>query len=370
MKTICLLSSGHLPEDERIFEKFSLSLKDNGFKVIIILTTSDLKDIREGVEFDCFTSGSGLNAKIKGVAARLKKHNPQLVIAGQPLMILAAKLTLPYTKVISDITEWYPENVTYRKPRVLRQMLYAGLAVLNFAASFLADGFIFGEKRKARRYRGFSKKSEIVSYYPVAKYFRYLHSATGPGYLNLLFAGYISPERGANNLLRVLKYIEKQDFGIELSLRLAVKFQDVAYENFFRYEMSCLKKTDVTFVPWQPYRAMENIYRGIDLYIDLREKSFIYDNSLPIKLFESLAFGVPVLYNDLKVFREDFDLHPFGYTVNAENAKETAELLRAIAFDKKDLIQKSQTTREEVKNLYNWEKESGKLISFVTELLQ
>src|SRR5690606_11109449 len=75
MKTVCLLSSGHLPEDERIFEKFSLSLKDNGFKVIIIQTTSDLQEIREGVEFDCFKAESAFLSKLSLVAARLKKHN-------------------------------------------------------------------------------------------------------------------------------------------------------------------------------------------------------------------------------------------------------------------------------------------------------
>lgn len=370
MKTICLISSGHQPDDERMFEKFSLSLKDNGFRVIIILTTVDLIESREGVQFDCFHAGKGILTKITGVKDRLRKYNPQLVIASQPIMAFIAKLTLPYARVISDVTEWYPENVTYRKPPVIRQLLYGVYTVLNAAASFISDGFIFGEKRKSERYRIFGKKSEIITYYPVSRYFRYLHSATGPGYLNLLFAGYISPERGANNLLRVLKFIEKSDFGIELSLRLAVKFQNVAYENFFRYELSCLRKTTVSFVPWQPYREMEKLYKDIDLYIDLREKNFIYDNSLPIKLFESLAFGVPVLYNDLRVFREDFPLSAFGYTVNAENAGATAELLRSIAFDKKELITKSQNTRDAVKNLYNWEKESGKLVRFVKEFIQ
>lgn len=167
MKTVCLLSSGHLPEDERIFEKFSLSLKDNGFRVIIILTTADLQDIREGVEFDCFKAGSGLFSKLSGVSARLRKHNPQLVIASQPIMALTARLTLPYAKVVSDVTEWYPENVTYRKPPVMRQLMYGGYAILNFAASLLVDGFIFGEKGKSRRYRIFGKKSEIVGYFPV-----------------------------------------------------------------------------------------------------------------------------------------------------------------------------------------------------------
>jgi len=370
MKTVCLLSSGHLPEDERIFEKFSLSLKDNGFRVIIILTTADLEENREGVFFDCFLAAKGLVSKLSGVSARLKKHNPQLVIASQPFMALAAKINLPYTKVVYDVTEWYPENVTYRKPPVLRQLLYGLYAIVNFTGSFLSDGFIFGEPGKSKRYRIFRKKSEIIGYYPVLRYFRYLHSATGPGYLNLLFAGYISPERGANNLLRCLKYIEKSDFGIELSIRLAVRFQDVAYENFFRYEISTLKKTEVTFVPWKPYREMESIYKDIDLFIDLREKNFIYDNSIPIKLFESLSFGVPVLYNNLKVFRQELPLNEFGYTVNAIDPKETAGLIAKIAFDKKDLIQKSQNTRSAVKEHFNWEKESGKLIRFVKEFLE
>ncbi|PIS45478.1 MAG: hypothetical protein COT22_05085, partial [Ignavibacteria bacterium CG08_land_8_20_14_0_20_37_9] len=108
---VVILSSGHLPKDERIFSKIGFSLNANGYAVVICTSTEELHTNQESILFDCF-NGEKLTKrkKINKFYSHLSSHSPDVIISSEPLPILAAhqfkKRINPSCKIISDITEW------------------------------------------------------------------------------------------------------------------------------------------------------------------------------------------------------------------------------------------------------------------------
>lgn len=368
MKTICLLSTGHFPNDERLFEKFSLTLKDNGFKVIIILTTVNLEKDIEGVQFDCFEGNSlPLYQKFSQLQKKIKKYSPDIIIASQPLAVIAAKFAVPAAKVYYDVTEWYPENITMKLSRIKAALLYLPLYFLGKIAGLLCSGFIFGETLKQHRFRKSKKPTVIVGYYPILKYFPYHPVNPATESLRLLFAGHLTEERGLEYLLRLLKYNEQSNLQLNLSVLLAGSFRNKNTEENFKTKTQNLNYSSIEYLPWQPYRELVQLYAKSDLFIDLRIQNFMFNYSLPIKVFESMAAGRPVIYSDLKVFSNSFPLSGFGFTVNPDDPAGIHTLLAELMKNRTLLIKMGETGRKMAEDHFNWEMESVKLIRFLTD---
>lgn len=368
MKTVCLLSTGHYPDDERIFEKFSLTLKDNGFRVIIILTTVNHKKEVEGIIFDCLECNN-LPAlkKYQIIKNLLHSYKPDIIICSQPFGVLSAKSALPRTSVIYDVTEWYPENVLLQKSSLLSLILSPVYRLIDTFAAKKADGFIFGEQLKKKRYARFKKPWEQISYYPVLRYFDFVPLDGSHSPLRILFAGHLTRERGLFALLDLLKYNESRPQPIPIHLTLAGKFRNSNDERQLKESVANLKNTKVEFRKWLPYRELASLYHSSDLFMDLREKNFMFDHSLPIKIFEAMACGRVMVYTDLKVFDEVFPLERFGYTVPHNNPAALHQLLSKLHADKTLLADAGKHGRKLVEEKYNWESESRKLISFLAD---
>ena len=93
-----------------------------------------------------------------------------------------------------------------------------------------------------------------------------------------------------------------------------------------------------------------------------------YYFSLPNKLFEYLMAGVPVLASDFPDLRQVTLEAQAGWVVNPSNPNEIAEALHTMLSDRAKLAEMATNARRAALEIYNWEKESQKLLALYQDI--
>jgi glycosyltransferase involved in cell wall biosynthesis len=127
------------------------------------------------------------------------------------------------------------------------------------------------------------------------------------------------------------------------------------------------KNISLQIIHFSGYDKIAEGLRNVHICFDLRDLSFVYD-SIPIKFFEYLACGKPVIYSDIKAIREAFENINFGFLVNPNNINDIVDKIEMYLSNNDLLIQHSTNGRAIIENGKNWEMESQKLINLVKNL--
>jgi glycosyltransferase involved in cell wall biosynthesis len=374
-KRICLVTSGHPPFDERIFWKFGKSLNDTGYSVSIFCSTMEIDEVVDGIKIKGFEGvNDSKNKKIIELYGLINRFNPDLIICSEMLPVFAAlkvKRQNKNTKIILDITEWFPENVAFKFKGLKRWLKYLQLLIPYIYVLQKVDQLIIGEVDKRKRYDFLvrSKPKTIIGYYPVLKYFRYKAPDLSKDSIVLGYAGVITYERGILNLLKATLSIAIKYPNRKIKLLLFGKFTYQNEEGDFKQKISSLNNLEVEFVDWTDYDKMSPVIERMDLCFDLRQRNFIYRNSLPIKIFEYTACGKPFIYSNINPIKKELDYKKYGCLVNPENEIEIVEAIELYLNNPEIAIQQSLTARKLIEDGKNWEKESKKLIELANKLL-
>ena len=374
-KRISIVTSGHPPFDDRIFWKFGKSLTEAGFLITIISSTEGTNKSVDGINIIGFIdSGMRKNEKINQFVKIISEVKPDLIICEEMIPAFGAlkyKSRNNTVKIIFDITEWYPENVSlkykgFKKIFKYVQLLFPYIFVLN-----LMDYLIVGEKTKLRRYKIIAPLTHktIIGYYPVLKYFNYKKPEVNRDKIILGYAGVITFERGIIELLKVCENLSDLYKEKKFKLLLFGKFTYHEEENYFLEIINSVKNFEIEFVSWVNYNQMSSVIERMDICFDLRKQNFIYRNSLPIKIFEYMACGKPFIFSDIEPIRKELDYKYFGFLVNPQNKNEIIDSVKAYIENPELLQKQSLQARDFIEKEKNWENESKKLLRLVDDIL-
>jgi glycosyltransferase involved in cell wall biosynthesis len=373
---ITIITSGHPPFDERIFWKFGLSFIKRNYSVQIICSTADIDKEVNGINIKGFSDKNiTKKEKISRLLNTLKIVNPNIIICCEPLTILPAfifkKKYSKKCKIISDITEWYPENITSKMKGFKKALAYIFLCCLNICLTNLADALIIGEITKKRRYDFISsfKKKVIIGYYPVLSLFEYSPPPFEGKNLTLCYAGLVSFQRGIKTLVKVACLLAERHNNINIRVKIVGKFQSPVEEKEF--DDIALKSASIKIEKsgWTEYSNISNLIKDTDICFDLREWNFIYNNSLPIKVFEYMAAGKPFMFSDIRPIRKELGEITCGFLVDPSDKEEIIKNIEAYINTPALLKQHSENGRTIIENRKNWERESDKLTSFIEGLI-
>ncbi len=375
MKRICLVTSGHLPFDERIFWKFGASLTEAGFSVSIICSTQEINEVVDGTSVSGF-DGSSIpkKKKIEYFYNLTNQFKPDLIICSEMLPVFAAlkyrKLN-PTTKIILDITEWFPENVAFKFTGLKRWLKYFQLLIPYRYVLLKVDHLIVGEVSKKKRYDFLAnlKSKTVIGYYPVVKYFNYKKPDLSKKEITFGYAGVITFERGIKNLLIASVSIADKFPQKKFKLLLFGRFTYQNEEAEFKENISAINNLVVEFVDWADYDKMSSVIERMDICFDLRIRNFIYSNSLPIKIFEYMACGKPFIYSDIKPIRDEIDYEKYGFLVNPDDETEIVNAIESYLNNQELAVQHSMNARKLIEENKNWESESKKLIELINKIL-
>jgi glycosyltransferase involved in cell wall biosynthesis len=375
-KKICLVTSGHPPFDERIFWKFAKSLSEAGYSVSIICSTQELNKVVDDISIagiDGFSYPK--KKKIDSFFNLIIKFDPDLIICSEILPVFAAlkfRKQNPYTKIILDITEWFPENVAFKFNGLYRWIKYLQLLLPYIYVLQNVDHLIIGEDSKKKRYDFLASSipKTIVGYYPVIKYFNFKLPGLSKDKIILGYAGVITFERGILNLLNACKSIAKKYPKRIFKLFLFGKFTYQKEEASFKKEISTLNNLEVEFANWTDYDKMSSMIEKMDICFDLRKRNFIYKNSLPIKIFEYMACGKPFIFSDIEPIKKEIDYKNCGFLVNPNRINEVIEAIEKYILNPNLAVEHSQNARKIIEEEKNWENESKKLLRLINQMIR
>ena len=89
-----------------------------------------------------------------------------------------------------------------------------------------------------------------------------------------------------------------------------------------------------------------------------------YIDALPVKLFEYMASGLPVVASDFPLWRDIIVSSRCGLCVNPLKPEEIADAINQILDNPDEAFKMGKAGKKAVKEIYNWKNEEHKLLEF------
>jgi len=126
----------------------------------------------------------------------------------------------------------------------------------------------------------------------------------------------------------------------------------------------------VEFLGWMEHKKLTAMLGIYDAGIVCLHPLPNYVTALPIKLFEYMAAGLPVIASNFPILRKIVEGNNCGICVDPLNSAEIASAIQYLMEHKEKSKKMGENGRQAVLQKYNWEKESEKLTKFYKDILR
>ena len=270
---------------------------------------------RDGLSGGSRPTGAVYRAAVAADADVYHFHDPELVPAA---LFLRAR----GKKVIYDIHEDLPLTVSYKPyvPKWLQRPLAKACSIVEALAARQFSGLIAATPEIAARFSGHPNVC-VVHNYPIREEFcEEAKSFTGSRYV--AYVGLrITRARGAEEMVRAMELLS-ESFAIRLKLAGTIEPFDL------------LQQLEAT-AGWQSTEYLGPLGRaGVSDVIRNALAGLVvlhpepnYVTSHPVKLFEYMCAGIPVIASDFPVFRSIVEGTKCGILVDPLSAKKIADAI-------------------------------------------
>jgi glycosyltransferase involved in cell wall biosynthesis len=362
------VTSAHGANDVRIFYKECRSLARAGYEVFE-LTTERADSYSEGVRIIGIGPQRGRLHRMttKGLAigreaVRLKAdiyhiHDPELL----PLALLLRALR---KRVIYDIHEDLPKTVLYKHyiPAVLRPLLKGVVESLENMAARGMTGLIAATPAIAERFRPINAHTEIINNFPDAKELvPVLGRAWSDRRASVTYIGGIAEERGLRELLAAMSKIRELGAKLELAgwFSNPVLMREVSgtpeWENVVWHGL--LDRTSIA-------ELLGCVRAGLTVLHP--EQNFL--TSQPVKMFEYMAAGLPVIASDFPFWRSMIESLGCGILVDPLDPESIANAISYLLTHHEEAEAMGRRGRAAVEHHFNWLLEEHKLLAFYSSI--
>ena len=366
MVRVCHLTSVHDENDTRIFIKECLSLSSNGYEVFFVVAGAQ-SHVQEGVNI----------VGVKKIANRLLRivrawkpvYDAALAVDAQiyhihdpELLKAAVRLRRRGKRVIYDSHEDLPRQILAKPwiPNKLRPLLSRIVERIENRRACKMSAIVTATPHIKERFEQLLPPDRVcaVGNFPILdeiqprdnwdrrpaaacyiggifreRGIEEMVRAAGDTNIPLLLAGAFSP----SSLLNEMEQVEG--------------WQRVDYRGFLNRQ--------------QVDELLANSMMGLLLLHPLPS----YKDSLPIKLFEYMAAGIPVVCSDFPLWRGIVDDCQCGICVDPLNPDAVADAMRRLAADRELARQMGQRGRAAVENKYSWKSQEKILLDLYAALL-
>lgn len=364
---ICVLTSAHSAFDVRIFHKECKSLARAGYEVTLVAPHQESQRV-DGVTLRAVTPGNGRSerwfkttgavyrAAIAAGADVYHFHDPELMLVG---LLLRAR----GKKVIYDIHEDLPLTVSYKPyvPKWFQRPLAKVFSVMESLATRYFSGLIAATPEIAARFTGHSNVC-VVQNYPIREEFSE-ETGTSASSDYVTYVGLrITNARGAEEMVRAIGLIAES---IPIRLKLAGTIEPP----------SLLQQLQATR-GWRSTEYLGSLGRaGVSDLIRNAKAGLVvlhpepnYVNSHPVKLFEYMCAGIPVIASDFPVFRSIVDSAKCGILVDPLSPREIADAIEFLCTHPDEARAMGARGRLAVGRRFNWQHEEQSLLGMYNRM--
>jgi glycosyltransferase involved in cell wall biosynthesis len=364
---VCHLTSAHPESDIRIFHKECKSLSNDSLFDVYLVAVNAKESNDENVTIvsaesksknrliRIFNSSRKVFLKALEIDADIYHfHDPELLPYG-------LKLRKKGKIVIYDAHEDVPRQILGKPwiPFPLRKIIsYFFEKYENYVSSRLSF-IITSTPTIEKRYLKINKNSSAICNYPILT-----ENGTLPLWETrentLCYVGGITEIRGIREIIKVL------EADPTLILNLAGEFSPPS-----------LKEDIIKMKGWKQVNYFGVVDRNKVVEILNQSKIGIvtlhpkqnYLDSLPIKMFEYMYAGMPVIASDFPLWKQIIGKNSSGFCVDPFDIKSTLNLVHKLLKDQEGAKIMGESGRMAVIKEYNWSIEGEKLVQIYRQLL-
>ncbi|MGQ7848564.1 glycosyltransferase family 4 protein [Granulosicoccus sp. 3-233] len=369
---ICQITTVHRRKDGRIFYKECLSLVEAGYRVTLIV--NDGLDDEQDQNVQLIDLG-GYTGRVKRIvfaqpkalltAWRLKAdiyhyHDPELFGIGLILSLFGKK-------VIYDVHEDLPNDIMFKpwiRPRLQRYIARISAYLEGVLARRLAACVCTTQTILDRFKSAGGRDVVLLRNYPVIEGSKQPVPCNDDcsdriGALRLCYAGGISDSRGLRQMIELAGATQTR-FCLMGPLR-GVTIEELEVMPGWQYVdyLGMLTKEEVEFEYCrQPAIGLVILLPG-----------YGYDEALPIKLFEYMQFGLPVLCSNFPLWQSIVSDDECGIAVDPEDMPALCAAVQELKEDPDRFKAMAVRGKQAVREKYSWAAERTKLLDLYKSLL-
>ena len=273
------------------------------------------------------------------------------------------------TRIIYDITEWYPSKKNLIDNKGVSKIFKAiTLTILNLFSGLQSDYFIFGEHFKSIPFRilFFWKSYIYLPYYPDLNYINYFPVSRIENVVNLTFSGIINKEKGIESVINAISLAALKCPDKQFHLRIIGYFPTSEDRLFFEEITKNLQGNfSITLENFLTFPQFCKTIGNTHIFLDLRKKDFENSFCLPIKLFYYLACGRPVIYSNLSSIPKAIPDINFGLLTEPDDSERISNRIIDYINDN-DLYNTHCSNALKIsKEKFNWQLIENKFVNFI-----
>ncbi len=369
MVNIIHFTTVHPRDDSRIRSKMVASLHAHHPGKVVLYVQDGLGDETDPAGFKIIDTGPrmerlkrmslGAWLMIRAVAKARPKiahfHDPELL----PWAVFLRFLNI---KVVYDVHEDYPEAVAqnFRLPVIARRLLPPVVRVVEWVGAKLINGIVTVTPTIAMRFP--PRRTVMVRNFPLVSEFH------GPGSRSMrdrphevAYIGTITLNRNILGMIDAVELARESGAVLRLAGHFTVGSDEAAAKAQPGWERV---KFDGWVTRQQVADILTSVRAGLVVLKPIEHEMLTY----PIKLFEYMAAGVPVISSDFPLWREIVENSGCGLLVDPNNNQAIAGAINWIIANPDNAQAMGENGRRAVMENFNWESEVETLLQFYKRL--
>lgn len=376
MTRVNILSSVHPALDNRVFYREARSLQRAGYDVMLV-AVHDQDEVKDGIRIVALPKVPRwkrplvwldlLQKARRSEADIYHFHDPELLLVSPLLRLITGK------PVVYDIHEVYADFIKVKDylPAWIRYPVAWLFGWLEPLLARMQSGLIFADEEIAKQFRSFWGPKTTLFNYPSRSFVQQAGDVVASCERSepvVLYLGSMERNRGSQLMLEAFAQVRERVPEARLLLvgnvvppdlerELEAMAQALCIDDGFSYAGlvpfeaigQYLCQASVGWVTWQPVPKNEK--------------------NIPTKLFEYMAYQLPVVCSDLASTRPYVREGQTGYLVEANNPKAHAEGIVRLLNDRELSQRMGKAGQVWVSNELNWDAMETRLLSLYRRVL-
>lgn len=353
------LTTVHSRSDTRIFLKECRSLAADGHEVTLIVADGLGEEVRDGVSIVDVGKPNGRRDRMLGATRRAMRravaagadvyhfHDPELLPVGLALKRRGKT-------VVYDAHEDVPRDIlskAYIHP-ILRRPIAAAAALFERFVCRRLDHVVAATPAIRDKFTAWGVEATDINNFPMLGELDSGIAWTGKA-REVCYVGGIAAVRGIREIVAAMALCSSG-----ARLNLAGSFSEKRVRAEVERTPGWTRVNELGFLPRTGVRDV--LARSVAGLVTLHLTS-AYRDALPIKMFEYMSAGLPVIASDFPLWREIIEGNDCGLCVDPLDAKAIAAAIDRLVNNPDLAKRMGENGRRAVSERYNWATEERKL---------